>query len=82
MHGYVVRAIVGTMASSDFSHGIDSDFAIRLIPSLTRLCDPRPYEISLVAHFTVTTFRSLLRRGILQDCISRYFVSSMAFAPL
>lgn len=34
--GSAVRAILGTMASSDFSNGVAPDFALRLIPALTQ----------------------------------------------
>jgi hypothetical protein len=46
------------MASSDFSHGVASHFALRLIAGLTVVVVYRPSEISLVSVSAVMAFRS------------------------
>lgn len=56
-YGSVVRTIIGTMASSDFSVGFAPDFASAYTRAY-RDCEPRPTETSLVAQSTFTTFRS------------------------
>ena len=66
---YVVPALDGYMASSDFSDGVDLLFALRLIADLTLDVGYRPPEISLVFCVRFDSIPFPIRRGVLRRCI-------------
>ncbi len=66
------------MTSSDFSRGVPSDFAVRLIPRVPVDVGHRPHEISLVPSSAFTAVRSPYAEEFF-EAVTRFPTSSMAF---